>query len=304
MMKVCIIGCGAVGGIYAAHLAARDDIEVWTYDVNATHVDAINKNGLQLRGVREFDASINATTDPAVIPACDYVLVATKTYHTRAAIEATALALEDSIICSFQNGVGSEEVIAEHIKKVLTGSTLLGGHISGPGIIEFDTDGKSLLGPADTGSATFEQAQSFAAVLLDCKLEAKALHDPRGTKWTKLIFNSAANSLCALTRSPFGTMYEQEDMRELMYGIANEGIAVAEALGITLESDPIEHLDKAYGTAKDHIPSTMSDILNNRKTEIDALNGGIVKYARQVDVPCPLNQSILALIQGLEASYK
>ena len=114
-MKICIVGCGAIGSLFAAHLARLDGVEVWAYDLAADHVDAINASGLRLSGESDLISYPQATTDASQIPACEYGIVATKSMHTRPAIEAVAHAFVDGAVCSVQNGVGNEEIIAEHL---------------------------------------------------------------------------------------------------------------------------------------------------------------------------------------------
>ena len=129
MLRVCIIGCGAVGSLFAAHLAQKGEVEVWAYDVWKEHIDAINKNGLHLSGAVDFTAKLHATTDASGIPRCDYGVVATKAIHTRNAIAQVAHAFDDrSAVCSVQNGVGNEEILAEHVKTVIRGTTFPAGH--------------------------------------------------------------------------------------------------------------------------------------------------------------------------------
>src|SRR5712692_3676459 len=117
LLRICIIGCGAVGSLFAAHLAQKGEAEVWAYDVWTEHIEAINKNGLRLSGAADFTAKLYATSDARELPRCDYGIVATKAIHTRAAIAQAARAFdESSAVCSVQNGVGNEEIIAEHVK--------------------------------------------------------------------------------------------------------------------------------------------------------------------------------------------
>ena len=114
-MKICIVGCGAVGSLFAAHLAKTGEVEVWAYDVWREHTEAIRTQGLRLSGATEFTAPLHATSDPKELPHCDYGIVATKAIHTRNAIAQTAHAFADnSAVCSVQNGVGNEEILAEH----------------------------------------------------------------------------------------------------------------------------------------------------------------------------------------------
>src|SRR4249919_3049210 len=113
-MRVCIIGCGAVGSLFAAHLAQEGEVEVWAYDVWKEHVEAIRKNGLRLSGAADFTAKLNATSDASELPRCDYGIVATKAIHTKGAMAQVARAFdENSAVCSVQNGVGNEELIAD-----------------------------------------------------------------------------------------------------------------------------------------------------------------------------------------------
>src|SRR5690349_21341153 len=123
-MRICVVGCGAVGSLFAAHLARAGEAEVWAYDVWKDHTAAIRERGLKLSGAADFVARLNATSDAREIPPCDFGLVATKATHTRAAIQQTAHVFgEQSAVCSVQNGVGSEEILAEHVKYVMRGTT-------------------------------------------------------------------------------------------------------------------------------------------------------------------------------------
>src|SRR5207253_10362694 len=112
LMRVCIVGCGAVGSLFAANLSLLDDVEVWAYDLAQEHVDAINRNGLRLSGADEVVGRPRATSETAELPACDFGIVATKSLHTAAAIAATAHAFVNGCVATVQNGVGNEEVLA------------------------------------------------------------------------------------------------------------------------------------------------------------------------------------------------
>ncbi|MBK6678377.1 MAG: ketopantoate reductase family protein [Rhodocyclaceae bacterium] len=146
-MKVCIIGCGAIGSLFGAHLAKLPDVEVWAYDPNREHVDAINRNGLRLTGLADFVAPVKARSEVREIPACEFGIIAAKTLHTRAAMEATADIFRDGAVCSVQNGVGNEEIIAEYVPRVIMGTTFPAGHITAPGVVNQDTGGKTWIGP-------------------------------------------------------------------------------------------------------------------------------------------------------------
>jgi 2-dehydropantoate 2-reductase len=303
-VRIGIIGCGAVGSLFAAHLAALDDVEVWAYDTWEEHVDAINDHGLRLTGVGEVSSHPRATSDPATLPALDFGIVATKGMYTRPAIEATAHAFADGAVCSVQNGVGNEEVIAEHVPRVIRGTTFPAGKVISPGVVQWDTAGKTWVGPFEPKPASMGEVHTLAEVLTRSGMETEALEDARGAQWTKLIFNAASNALCSLTGLPHGRAALHPDVRWVMDRVIDEGKAVAAALGIEMEKDPALLLEESIEPALDHAPSMLQDVRAHRRTEIDQLNGGIVRFGEEKGIDTPLNRAAWSLIRGLEASWQ
>ena len=302
-MKVCVVGCGAIGSLFAAHLAKLEDVEVWAFDVDQDHIDAINANGLRLSGESDVHSYPKATSNPSDIPACEFGIVATKSLHTRAAIESTASVFKDAAVCTVQNGVGNEEIIAEYVPRVIRGTTFPAGHVVEPGHVEQDTGGKTWLGPFEPKPATMAEIELLAERLTESGIETLAMEDSRGAQWTKLIFNAATNPIGALTGLPHGVACDQPAVRKVISSLVAEGVAVADAMGITLDSDPDKLVDHAREVAYHHKASMLQDALARRPTEVAALNGGIVKFGEQTGVPTPLNQAIWALIEGLEHSW-
>lgn len=302
-MRVCIVGCGAVGSLFAAHLAQVEDVEVWAYDVVEAHVEAINRNGLRLTGNADLLAPVRASTDSSAVPPCEFGIVATKSLFTRAAIEATAHLFADGAVASVQNGVGNEEVIAEHVGRVIRGTTFPAGHVVEPGVVNMDTRGQTWLGPFEPRPASIEEVSRLADAITAGGMPTQALADARGAQWTKLIFNAATNPIGALTRLTHGRVCELPQTRRLVSGLVAEGVAVAASLGITLDSDPDELVDHAAQVAYEHRASMLQDVVAERATEIDAMNGGIAAFGQQHGVPTPLNEAITALINGLEHSW-
>jgi 2-dehydropantoate 2-reductase len=302
-MRVCVVGCGAVGSLFAAHLATLPDVEVWAYDIVAEHVAAINRDGLRLTGRADIVGQLHARTDPVQIPPCEFGIVATKAMFTEAAIAATVHLFADGAVCSVQNGVGNEEVIAEHVARVIRGTTFPAGHVVAPGVVEMDTAGDTWIGPFEDRPATIAEVERLAEALTRSGMATKALADARGAQWTKLIFNAASNPLGALTGLTHGRLCERTPCRRLISDLIAEGVAVAGALGITLDSDPEVMIDYAAKVAYDHRASMLQDVLAHRKTEIDALNGGITRFGRERGVPTPLNEAIAVLIACVEHSW-
>lgn len=303
-MRVCIVGCGAVGSLFAAHLAKAGEVEVWAYDVWKDHIDAIRKNGLRLSGAAELTASPHATSDPEELPPCDYGIVATKAIHTRNAIMQTAHAFGDtSAVCSVQNGVGNEEILSEHVKYVIRGTTFPAGHPIAPGHIGYDIKGDTWIGPFEPSQTPMNRVEELAGLMTRSGMNTVALQDARGAQWTKLIFNASTNPVGALTQLHHGAATRFSPTRALFEDLIAEGEAVARALGIELHGDPRHMVQKGANAPGKHRASMLQDVLAQRQTEVDFMNGAIVKWGEQAGVPTPLNRALWELIKGLEDSW-
>jgi 2-dehydropantoate 2-reductase len=303
-VRICIVGCGAVGSLFAAHLAQVDGVEVHAYDVNGSHVEAINRDGLRLVGEASLTARVHASADPSELPPCEFGVVAVKSMFTAAAIEACApVFARGGAVASVQNGVGNEEVIAEHVERVIRGTTFPAGRVLEPGVVQMDTRGDTWLGPFEPRPASMDEVARLAEAMSAGGMPAKALADARGAQWTKLIFNAATNPVGALTRLTHGRVCELPRTRALVTALVNEGRAVADALGIELDSDPDALVDHAARVAYEHRASMLQDVLAGRQTEVETMNGGIVRFGVETGVPTPLNAAIAALIKGLEHSW-
>jgi 2-dehydropantoate 2-reductase len=305
-VKVCVVGCGAVGSLFAANLATLDDVEVYAYDLSQEHVDAINRDGLRLTGAGEVTGRVTATTDAHALPACDFGIVATKAMHTDAAVAATAHAFADGCVATVQNGIGNEEVVARHVARVIRGTTFPAGKIAGPGVVQWDVQGDTTLGPFEPQPAPFEEVERLAEACTRGGMPTKAVRDARGPQWRKVIFNAATNPLGALTGLTHGRVCEQQALRALASRLVDEGKAVAAAQGIELDSDPEDLIDFAARkeVGYDHKASMLQDVEARRQTEVDYLNGGIADFGRRLEVPTPTNETIWALVKGVEASWQ
>lgn len=304
MLKICIVGCGAVGSLFAAHLAQKGEAEVWAYDVWKDHVDAVRKSGLRISGAADFTARVNATSDPKELPRCDYGIVATKAIHTRGAIAQVALAFdENSAVCSVQNGVGNEEIIAEHVKCVIRGTTFPAGHPIAPGHIGFDIKGDTWIGPFEPTHTPMSKVEELAGLITRSGMNVIPLADARGAQWTKLIFNAATNPVGALTLLHHGAATRFGPTGQLFDDLIAEGEAVARALGIELHGDPRALVQKGASAPGKHRASMLQDVLAKRQTEVDFMNGAIVKWGEKTGVPTPLNRAVWELVKGLELGW-
>src|SRR5246500_4506857 len=303
-MRVCVIGCGAVGSLFAAHLAKSGEAEVWVYDVWNEHIQAIRKNGLRLSGAADFTARLNATGDPKELPRCKYGIVATKAIHTRPAISETAHAFDHAgAVCSVQNGVGNEEIIAEHVTYVIRGTTFPAGHPIAPGHIGFDIKGDTWIGPFEPTHTPMSKIEELAGLITRSGMNTIALPDARGAQWTKLIFNAATNPVGALTLLHHGAATRFTPTGQLFNDLIAEGEAVAKALSIELHGDPRALVQKGANAPGKHRASMLQDVLAKRQTEVDFMNGAIVEWGKKTGVPTPLNRALWQLIKGLEHSW-
>ena len=304
-MRVCIVGCGAVGSLFAANLAQLDDVEVWAYDLAQDHVDAINRDGLRLSGAGDVVGRLRATAEPDELPECDFGIVATKAMHTSSAIAATARAFAGGCVASVQNGVGNEEAIAEHVERVVRGTTFPAGKVLEPGHVQWDVKGDTTFGPFEPRPAPTAEIERLADACTRAGMPTEVVADARGPQWRKVIFNAATNPVGALTGLTHGRVCERPDLRRLVTGLVDEGKAVATAQGIELDADPEDLIDHAARpeVAYDHKASMLQDVEARRPTEIDYLNGGIVRFGDEHGVATPLNRAIWALVKGLEAAW-
>jgi 2-dehydropantoate 2-reductase len=296
-MKICVIGCGAVGSLFAAHLAQAGEAEVWAYDVWKEHTDAIREHGLRLSGAADFTVHLNATSDPSELPRCDYGIVATKAIHTRVAISQVADIFDDkSAVCSVQNGVGNEEIIAERVQFVIRGTTFPAGHPIAPGHIGYDIKGDTWIGPFEPTNTSMGKVDELAGLLTRSGMNTIPLQDARGAQWTKLIFNAATNPVGALTLLHHGAATRFQPTRHLFDDLIAEGEAVAQKLGIELHGDPRQLVQKGAEAPGKHRASMLQDVLAKRQTEVDFMNGAIVQWGEKSGVPTPLKRSGLMML--------
>lgn len=301
-VRVGVLGCGAIGSLYAAHLARVPGVEVWAVDPWERHVAAMRADGLKVTGLADFAVRLHATTAAAELPPCDFGIVATKAEHTRAAIEPAQHAMATAAVVSLQNGLGNEEVIARYVSRVIRGSIVTAGAVVAPGVVRYDAPGDSWIGPFEPRPAAAAEIERLARLLTDGGLRTHALADARGPQWTKVIFNAATSPIAALTRRTIGQLCTDSALRALADDLVAEALVVCERAGITLSRSPQEAMDEAVAKAFHHKPSMLQDVLAGRRTEIDYLNGGIAAEGRRLAVPTPLHDCMVTLVKAIETA--
>jgi 2-dehydropantoate 2-reductase len=304
--RVCIVGCGSIGSLYAAHLARV--AEVWAYVRRPEHARAIAEHGIRVSGKpgHEFVAHPRAASDPAQLPPCDFGIVCTKATQTAEAMGPVAGRFRDGAVVSAQNGLGCEEIIAQVTgSRVIRATTFMSGTRHSDTHVTLDLDAPTWLGPFEPTGTPFALVEEAARLIVGGGLKAEALADARPAQWSKLIFNSSVNSVAALTELPHCAAFAAEqdfaDLGHLLHALINEGREVAHALGIELPEDPWEM--NCIGARTDHPPSMLYDVRHRLPTEVDFLGGAIAREAAIAGVPAPLHTALYRLIKGKEASW-
>jgi 2-dehydropantoate 2-reductase len=304
MKRVCIIGCGAIGSLYAAHLARV--AEVWVLVRRADHARALNRDGLRVSGKHNFSVSLKATTNPKELPDFHLGIVATKATQVEEAIAEAGKHFDKGAVISAQNGLGSEEIIAEHTRgQVIRGTTFMSGTRHSDTHVQYELDTATWLGPYEPSNTPIPVVREAAELIIAGGLKAQALEDARPAQWSKLIFNSSVNGVSALTGLPHSPHFAAEDdlsdLGHVLHELIEEGKRVAVAAGIRLHEDPWE-MNK-IGAMTNHPPSMLYDVRHQLPTEVDFLSGAIAREAQRVGVPAPLHTAVYRLIKGKEAAW-
>ncbi len=304
MERICIIGVGSIGSLYAAHLARV--AEVWAFVRRPEHARALNEQGLRVTGTHEFHATLKASTDPADMPAFDLGIVSCKATQTGEAVRPVAHLFPRGALLSSQNGLGCEELIAGLTQTyVIRGTTFMSGTRHSDTHVQYELDTATWMGPFEPTKTPFSLVKDAADLINASGLKAVALEDARPAQWSKLIFNAAVNSVSALTELPHSFHFAEEkefgDLGHLLHDLIEEGKRVAAGLGIELGEDPWE-MNK-IGARTDHPPSMLYDVRHNLRTEVDFLGGAIAKEAHKAGIPAPLHTALYRLIKGKEASW-
>ena len=302
--RICIIGCGAIGSLYAAHLARV--AELYAFVRRPEHARALNERGLSVSGKHEFTVRLRATTNPLEIPECDLGIVCCKAAQTAEAVAPVADRFRRGAVLSAQNGLGCEEVIAEYTKGyVIRGTTFMSGTRHSDTRVEYELDTATWMGPFEPTGTPFSLVKDGADLIVASGLKAVALEDAKPAQWSKLIFNASVNAVSALTELPHCAAFAAEgefgDLGHLVHELIEEGKRVAAALGIRLHEDPWE-MNKV-GAQTDHPPSMLYDIRHRLPTEVDFLGGAIAREAQRVGTSAPLHTALYRLIKGKEASW-
>jgi len=304
MKRVCIVGCGAIGSLYAAHLARV--AEVWALVRRDDHALALNRDGLRVSGKHEFHVSLKATTRAAEVPDCEFAIVATKARQVEESFAPIGPRFHHGAVLSAQNGLGSEEILADHTRgQIIRGTTFMSGTRHSDTHVQYELDTATWMGPFEPRHTPFSIVKEAADLIVASGLKAEALNDARPAQWSKLIFNASVNGVSALTGLPHSPHFADETQHaglgHLLHDLIDEGKRVAKSAGVELPEDPWE-MNK-IGAMTNHPPSMLYDVRHQLPTEVDFLSGAIAREAQRAGVAAPLHTAVYQLIKGKEASW-
>jgi 2-dehydropantoate 2-reductase len=303
-VKVCVIGAGAIGSLFAAHLATVADVLVLTR--RQEHAQELNDRGLRVTGRHDFTARVTAAADPRDLPEFDVGIIATKATELEAAAESLTGRFGGATIVTVQNGLGAEEVVRRHGNwQLISAVTFMSGTKHSDTHVEYILDTPTWLGPYN--ETPYERVQELAQLLVDSGLQAEALPDLRPAQWSKLIFNATVNGVAALTGLPHDVHFAAEeadsDLGHLVHALIDEGKLVAAAAEVELHDDPWEMNVLATKRGSAHHPSMLEDVEARRPTEVELINGALVREAERHGVDAPLQNAVYRLVVAREASY-
>jgi 2-dehydropantoate 2-reductase len=302
--RVCVVGAGVIGSLYAAHLSRV--AEVWVLTRRPEHARALESEGLEVTGRASFTGRVRATGDPSELPEPDVAIVATKATGLEAAAGALEGRFPGATVVTVQNGLGAEQIVRRHGEwPLVSGVTFMSGTRHDDTHVEYILDTETWLGPYN--GIPYEHVQELATLIERSGLKARAFADLKPAQWSKLIFNATVNAVAALTGLPhdphFAAEAEPSDLGHLVHALVDEGKAVAAAAGIDLHEDPWEMNVLATRRGSAHYPSMLEDVEAHRPTEIELITGSLVREAERLGVPVPLHQALYRLIKAKEESW-
>jgi 2-dehydropantoate 2-reductase len=300
-MKIVIVGPGAIGALLTALLSRAtknlNKDEVWLLDYKKERTKEILKTGITIEGaIKSFHVNVKITTQLNQIGPADIFIICVKSYNTKQAISLIKPLLKnDSSVLTLQNGLGNAEVISEAvgIERVVMGVTNLGATLIKPGVVRFCGKGETLIA----------QMRSIRDIFNKADIETRISKDIKSLIWSKLIINTGINPLTAILRVNNGKLVEIEGARRIMHKAITEAVRVAKRKRIKLIfDDPLAKTEAVAEATAENLSSMLQDILHKKRTEIDFINGAIVRQGQELGIPVLTNQLLIDLIHSMEES--
>lgn len=309
-MRILIMGAGAIGSVVGGLMAQAGHRVVLVG--REAHMKAIRERGLRITGIwgEHHVSGIDARTDTANLDpgSFDFVLITVKSYDTAAAAKAVApLVGDDTLVCTYQNGLGNADVLAERFgwERTLGARAIFGAWIPEPGRVDVTVIANPTAIGAYHPKTPREPVEALAAAMDAAGVPTVHSDSITTVQWAKVAYNCALNPLSALLDVPYGGLLDTEHTRSILREVVREIYAVGTALGVRLDpADPEEYItllfERLIPRTAAHYASMREDLRVRRRTEIDSLNGAIARYGDECGVPAPVNGLLTRLIHARE----
>jgi len=306
-MKIVVVGPGALGCLVAGFLKVKTGEEVIMLDNSPERAKQISKDGIKIEGLSgAHETKIDVTADTKDIGAADLVIICVKSYSTEDACkEIKDIVSENTSVLTLQNGIGNVQILNDYFgpERVIAGVTNHGSTLLGSGHVRHAGKGETTIGKSDgklSGSL-----KAAAAVLTKAGFPTKISRDIDSVIWSKLVISVGINALTAITRLNNGKIVSYEEARELMRSSVQEAARVVKRKRVKLAyDDPIQKVESVCKATSANVSSMLQDVLNKKRTEIDFINGAVVRQGKALGIPTPVNEVLAGLVKAIEKSYE
>lgn len=305
-MRISVIGTGAMGATFGGRLASAG-CEVTFVDQWRERVRAINQDGLKITGIPgTLEIVASAILPEEVRPnSCDLAIICVDSNNTASAGEcAKKMLRNDGFVVQIQNGIGNIETLMDILGRgsVVPASTMCSSTSISPAHIDQTHAGPTTIGEIDGSVST--RLETVKRLLESAGIETRISQDIVGVIWNKFVLNVSINALCAVTGLRLGEMIRQPELDELQDRVLSEALQIVAARGISLPDPDIRQTIKKHCWRKFSKPSMLQHMESGRRTEIDALNGAVVREGRSLKIATPYNEAVVALTKGCELAAR
>lgn len=305
-MKIAVVGPGALGCLIAGTLKAKTKEEIWLVDKLPERAKRIRQDGVKVEGLGgSIQAQVDISADPKEVGACSLVILCVKSYSTEDACkDIKDLVSKETFVMTLQNGIGNVQILNDYFgsDKVIAGVTNHGATLLGTGYVRHAGKGDTIIGMSS--GKVLGPIKEIAAILSKAGFETKVSKDIDAVVWSKLVINVGINALTAITRLKNGMLIEHAGTKEILRNAVQEAVKIVKRKRIKLiYDDPIQKAESVCKATAANMSSMLQDVLNNKRTEIDFINGAITRQGKALGIPTPVNEVLTALVKTIEAAY-
>lgn len=304
-MKIAIVGPGALGCLLAGLLRSKTKEDLWLIDNSPERMKRIREGGIKIEGISSVSTKINVSADPKEVGPVDLVIICVKSYSTEDACkDIKELVSDETSVLTLQNGIGNVQILNDYFgsDKVIAGVTNHGATLLSAGHIKHAGKGETIIG-VSKGKVS-GPVKEIAGILSKAGFETKISKDIDSVVWSKLIINVGINALTAIARLKNGMLIEHGGTREILRNAVQEAIKIVKRKRVRLAyDDPIQKVESVCKATAANVSSMLQDVLNNKRTEIDFINGAICRQGKALGIPTPVNEVLTSLVKTIEETY-